>query len=367
MTTTPSKKTSTRSRNIIFFQFSKLFLPIIAEICILKRIYAWEKSQGAGKLEEEIEKIYRHKPVDELTFTDDGMFQAVMHNPEICTEVIERLLHVKVKDIKYPEIEKVILQGRVTYPDACVAIKGYVRCVNPAKERYLELLRRGSFIEPYYTTKSIRLDVHLKDMDKVIDVECQTYRQDAIGKRTRFYQSLIDTDSLMKGQDYSELQDSYILFICKDDPFKISNENGYGLPCYTFKNTCIENSDVELNDKTLKVIYNASAYKGAKDDKIRSFLHFVSTNEPGEDDFSKRIAELVEQKKLNEEFRSLYAAMNLHDRDITRMAKEQKALEAAENLIKLEKLTVEQIAQSMGLPLETVKQLAEKLKIPAHA
>ena len=39
-----------------------------------------------------------------------------------------------------------ILQGRVTYPDACVAIKGYVRCVNPAKERYLERLRRGSFI-----------------------------------------------------------------------------------------------------------------------------------------------------------------------------------------------------------------------------
>ena len=39
-----------------------------------------------------------------------------------------------------------ILQGRITYPDACVAIKGYVRCVNPAKERYLERLRRGSFI-----------------------------------------------------------------------------------------------------------------------------------------------------------------------------------------------------------------------------
>ena len=39
-----------------------------------------------------------------------------------------------------------ILQGRGTYSDACVAIKGYVRCVNPAKERYLERLRRGSFI-----------------------------------------------------------------------------------------------------------------------------------------------------------------------------------------------------------------------------
>ena len=154
------------------------------------------------------EKLYNQKPVDDLTFTDDGMFQAIMHNPEICAEVIERLLHIKVRDIKYPEIEKVI--------------------------------------EPYYTTKSIRLDVYLQDEDKVIDVECQAYPQDAIGKRTRFYQSLIDTDSLMKGQDYSELKDSYILFICKNDPFKTSKDKGFGLPCYTFSNICIENSEVEL-------------------------------------------------------------------------------------------------------------------------
>ena len=42
-------------------------------------------------------------------------------------------------------IARLVLQGRLTYPDACVAIKGYVRCVNPAKDRNLERLRRGSF------------------------------------------------------------------------------------------------------------------------------------------------------------------------------------------------------------------------------
>ena len=68
---------------------------------------------------------YHRKSVDELTFTDDGMFQAVMHNPEICAELIERLLHIHVKKIEYPELEKTIA--------------------------------------PYYTSKSIRLDVYLKD------------------------------------------------------------------------------------------------------------------------------------------------------------------------------------------------------------
>ena len=37
------------------------------------------------------------KRIEDLTFIDDGMFQAVMHEPGISEEVIERLLHVKVE------------------------------------------------------------------------------------------------------------------------------------------------------------------------------------------------------------------------------------------------------------------------------
>ena len=96
---------------------------------------------------------------------------------------------------------------------------------------------------------------YAKDEDKIIDVELQTYKQDAIGKRTRYYQSMIDIDSLMKGQDYAELLDSYVLFICKSDPFQNENEKGFGLPCYTFKNVCLENGEVSLDDKSIKVIY----------------------------------------------------------------------------------------------------------------
>ena len=54
------------------------------------------------------ESILHPKPVDELTFTDDGMFQAVLRDPEICAELIERLLHLRVNHIEYPEVEKTI-------------------------------------------------------------------------------------------------------------------------------------------------------------------------------------------------------------------------------------------------------------------
>ena len=146
---------------------------------------------------------YNPKPIEELTFTDDGMFQAVLHEPDICAELVERLLHVQVGHVEYPQIEKQIA--------------------------------------PYYTTKGVRLDVYLKDSDKIIDIEMQSYPQEALGKRTRYYNSLVDIDCLMKGQDYSELKDCYILFICKKDPSKDENNKPFGMPCYTFENTCKEN------------------------------------------------------------------------------------------------------------------------------
>ena len=269
----------------------------------------------------------RRKNIDELTFTDDGIFQAVLHNPDICAELVERLLHIHVKKVEYPELEKQIA--------------------------------------PFYTTKGVRLDVYLKDEDKIIDVEMQSYPMEALGKRTRYYQSMIDMDSLMKGEDYPDLKDSYILFICKDDPFRNCDGKHYNLPCYTFKNICVEDSDVKLNDNSLKVIYNSSAYKEVSDRKIRDFLQFVCTNEPGKDGFTTRLSSLVEELKENEKFRSDYAAMNLHDRDITRAAKregaEQKAIEAAQNLLR-ENISPETIARCTGLPLEKVLELQKELE-----
>ena len=275
------------------------------------------------------EAIYHQKPVDELTFTDDGMFQAVLRNPEICAELVERLLHIKVAHVEYPELEKTI--------------------------------------KPFYSTKGVRLDVYLKDEDKIIDVEMQSYPQDDLGKRTRYYQSMIDMDSLMKGQDYTELKESYVLFICKNEPFyeDIEKKIACGLPCYTFKNICEEDANVNLNDKSMKVIYNASAYKYEKDEKIRNFLHFISTNEPGEDDFSNRLSDLVEIIKDNEIFRSDYASMNLHDRDIMRMARkegaQQKAVETAAKLLQKDKMSEAETKEFFNFTDDQMKLVKEKL------
>ncbi|MBQ7619249.1 MAG: Rpn family recombination-promoting nuclease/putative transposase [Treponema sp.] len=270
----------------------------------------------------------KRKSFDELTFADDGMFQTVMKDPEISAELVERLLGVRVKQVEYPELEKEI--------------------------------------EPYYTSKGVRLDVYLRDENKVIDVELQSYPQKALGKRMRYYQSMVDCDSLMKGQPYTKLKESYILFICKFDPFREETKSGFGLPRYTFRNICAENNSVNLDDKSVKVVYNAKAYKSVEDPKVRALLRFIQTNDPGEDEYSKRLSEFVEKAKKNEKFRKEYADMNLRDFDIMTEAKEEKALETAENLLK-EGDSPEKVSRCVGLPLDQVLELQKELAVSNHA
>ncbi len=257
---------------------------------------------------------YRIKSVDELTFTDDGMFQAVMREPEICSEVIERLLHLKVSRIEYPELEKTIA--------------------------------------PYFSSKGVRLDVYLKDPEKIIDVEMLSYPQMELGLRARYYQSMIDMDSLMKGQNYADMKSSYVLFICKNDPFKDENGREIGLPHYTFTTKCHELDGLNFNDKTTKMIYNASGYKKEKDEKVRDFLRFVYTNNPGEDDFSNLLKDRVMRLKEDEQFKEVYAAMNLREMDIRR---EERQAALAEGM---------QIGLSKGLK-QGMKQGEHEAKINA--
>ena len=88
------------------------------------------------------------KPVEELTFSDDFMFGAVMKHPQICKDVLEKLLHISISRIDYPELQK--------------------------------------NIAPFYQSHGIRLDVYVSDSDRVFDIEIQNHLEQNIGKRSRY-------------------------------------------------------------------------------------------------------------------------------------------------------------------------------------
>ena len=270
----------------------------------------------------------KFKPIEELTFTDDFMFGYVLHNPEICKELLEQLLQIKIDHVEYPKLQETI--------------------------------------NSYYDSKGVRLDVYVKDSNRVFDIEIQNSVDITLPKRTRYYQSMLDIDNLLKGEEYSELKESFIIFICQFDLF------GLNLPQYTFKNICLENKELPLGDETTKIFFNSFAYDTENNLEISAFLKYINTKIPT-NDFTKKLNNLVEESKINNKFRNDYLAMNLHDRDIRRVAlaegkqiglqeglaqgAEQTKIETAKNLIK-EGLPAEQIARCTDLPLEKVQELA---------
>ncbi len=64
------------------------------------------------------------------------------------------------------------------------------------------------------------IDVYVKDEKQTrYNVEMQVEKKPALGKRSRYYQSQMDMEMLLSGEDYAELPNTYVIFICDFDPF----------------------------------------------------------------------------------------------------------------------------------------------------
>ncbi len=111
---------------------------------------------------------------------------------------------------------------------------------------------------PLLSARGVRLDVYVSDGDKVYDVEIQNRNEPALGKRGRYYQGMMDVDSLLRGQDFDQLKGGIVIFLCRFDPFK------KGISCYTVKRMCCEDASVDIADGASAYIFNCTAYEKAK-------------------------------------------------------------------------------------------------------
>ena len=253
------------------------------------------------------------KPAGQLTFSDDFMFGAVMRDEGICREALECLLGEKISRIAYSEPQKTI--------------------------------------GPLYGPHGIRLDVYVEGGDTAYDVEIQNRDTKDLGKRTRYYQGLMDVDCLLKGEEYTKLKRSVIIFLCRFDPYK------KGIPCYTIRRKCEQDMTVNLGDDAVVHVFNCRAYARAGNPELRAFLKYVMKNE-AESDLTRRIESMVAKKKILEGWS--YTAMReyLYELEMKAEGKQEQALSTARSLLAMGLLTPGQIAQATGLPLEEVEELA---------
>ena len=183
-------------------------------------------------------------------------------NPNLCRQLIELILRIKIRSIKYPEREKVIEQRT--------------------------------------DSKGIRVDVYVQDnKNRSYDIEMQVADSDNIAKRMRYYQGLIDLDKLKHGQHYSALGDSYIIFICPFDRFK------QGRHIYSFRERCDQDYALSLNDGAVKIFLST---KGTLDDvsaDVKAFLNYVDSGII-KGKFVKQLDNAVKAVKTNEKARLEY-------------------------------------------------------------
>lgn len=120
--------------------------------------------------------------------------------------------------------------------------------------------------------RSIRLDVYSLDQElTVYNTEMQAEWRGDLVKRSRYYQSLIDSSLLAPGTiKFSTLNDSCIIMITPFDLF------GAGKYVYSFVPCCKQDKDIELDDGAIRIFLNT---RGTNDDEVSqeliAFLRYV--------------------------------------------------------------------------------------------
>ncbi|MCI6158157.1 MAG: Rpn family recombination-promoting nuclease/putative transposase [Selenomonadaceae bacterium] len=265
------------------------------------------------------------KAWEDLTIADNFIFQKVMRKKRLCKRLIETILNIKIRKITFAETEKDIH------------------------------VRRDS--------KSVRLDVYVEDEQGTLyDIEMQTtdYADPAeLPKRTRYYQAMMDMDVLNKGEFYTKLRKTYIIFICTFDPFDRS------LSQYTFHETCAEDATLAMGDETTKIFLNSKGRREGINPNLAAFLDYIEGKAP-KGKFTETIADAVEAAKENKDMKVEYMTFFMELRRREEKGREEGIVKGREEgrwttlaeLVREGILSLQEAAKKAGMSEEAFRKLA---------
>ena len=202
----------------------------------------------------------------------------------------------------------------------------------------VSVVGQREFQSPVVGGRNIRLDILAKDSaGKHYNVEVQKKPEGAHIRRARFNSSMMDSRMLKEGQDFSELQDSYMVFITQTDIF------GYGIPIYTI-NRHFEEID-DLFDDGSHIIYVNGNYKG--DDEVGKLLHDFGCKE-SRDMYYPELAKGVRHFKEEEGGRRIMCeAVERYAEQKAEKARLNNLLDNVKNLMESMKWSAEQAMAAM--------------------
>lgn len=197
----------------------------------------------------------------------------------------------------------------------------------------------------------------------VYDTEMQAQPRNDLRRRSRYYQSLIDSSLLSPGtRDFNELKDVYVIMIM---PFDLFGLDKY---FYTFVPTCKEEKTLELEDGAIRIFLNT---RGKNDDEItpelKAFLRYVESPdgefvEKSGSDRLKKIHACVNRVKLSEEAGVRFMRHWIERIEYLEEGRAESLLESIRNLMETLQLTEEQAMAALKIPEEERGKYAEMLK-----
>ena len=159
---------------------------------------------------------------------------------------------------------------------------------------------RYAEVDQSMDNKGVCLDAYLEDSDNTVcGIEMQTTKKGDLPKLARYCHRVSDLNFLEKGKDYRELKKSYVIFFCKENPFK------KGRHLYRFENFCNEDKELSLGDDTTTVFLTPDGWEKDISEELLDFLEYLA-GRGGNSSFVKRLDKAVCQARSRDEWRSEY-------------------------------------------------------------
>ena len=190
------------------------------------------------------------KRLQDATLADDYMFGQVMSREAIAAAFLTALLQKPIRKIS-------------------------------------RISRQSDFTDSFFA-HGVRLDVYLNDENGThYDIEMQTTNQKDIEKRIRYYQSTIDREVLGKGIPYSDISESYIIFLCSFDYY------GQGEPVYERQSFIKGYPEILYLDGTHALILNAKYRPDRRDRNNQPLMEFLNYLQDEHSPFESQLVQAV--------------------------------------------------------------------------
>ena len=261
-----------------------------------------------------------------LPLSNAFMFGEVMRDESICKLFLEELLGCKIAKLKFINKEYDLADTKYSH--------------------------------------GIRLDVYLADANNThYDIEMQN-SVEALERRCRYYQAGIDRRTLEKNAKYRDLPESYIIFVCNYDPYKL------GYARYD-RVTYIKDTDLVYDDGSHVIFLNTHYTKAGNTPKaITEYLDYARDNDdhaPFTTELAREAVARTQQIRRNTEKEDSFMTFTQLLQETKDEAIEEGVKKGRqENLTEvvatmLEQLSVSEVAALLKKPESVIQEIADKI------